>query len=217
MIKMNMFDYEVEKLQMDGIDMLKALKDKCASACFFDPQYRGVLDEMKYGNEGKDRQIDRCKLPQMDENIIGNFIVEIGRVLKPSGMMFLWIDKFHLLNGFRDWFADTDIEVVDMIVWNKEVFGMGYRTRSQCEFLIICQKNPIKSKGVWSDHSIADIHNWKIKRKKHVHEKPYGLLYKLVKTCTKIDDLVVDPAAGSYNVGKVCMELNRRFKGCYLK
>lgn len=41
------------KNKADGLDLLRSLKDKTIKTAFFDPQYRGVLDKLKYGNEGK--------------------------------------------------------------------------------------------------------------------------------------------------------------------
>src|SRR4051794_36876076 len=68
------------KLKMDGLTLLKSLKDYSVSVIFFDPQYRGVLEKMNYGNEGE-RQIQRSKLPQMNEKAIISFVREIDRVL----------------------------------------------------------------------------------------------------------------------------------------
>ena len=76
------------KLKMDGLDLLKLLKDNSINVVFFDPQYRGVLDKMNYGNEGE-RQIERSKLPQMNEKKIASFIKEINRVLQASSHLFL--------------------------------------------------------------------------------------------------------------------------------
>lgn len=55
------------KNKANGLDLLRSLKDKTIKTAFFDPQYRGVLDKLKYGNEGKGRGKARCDLPQMDE------------------------------------------------------------------------------------------------------------------------------------------------------
>ena len=41
--------------KMDGLVLLQGLEENSIRACFFDPQYRGVLDRLKYGNEGKSR------------------------------------------------------------------------------------------------------------------------------------------------------------------
>ena len=73
---------------MDGLNLLKALEENSINTVFFDPQYRGVLDKMNYGNEGE-RQIQRSKLIQMSEKKITLFIKEINRVLKPSSHLFL--------------------------------------------------------------------------------------------------------------------------------
>ena len=37
---------------IDGLSLLSQIKDDSISCCFFDPQYRGVLDKLHYGNEG---------------------------------------------------------------------------------------------------------------------------------------------------------------------
>jgi site-specific DNA-methyltransferase (adenine-specific) len=36
----------------DALALLGSLSDCCTPLVFFDPQYRGVLDKLKYGNEG---------------------------------------------------------------------------------------------------------------------------------------------------------------------
>jgi site-specific DNA-methyltransferase (adenine-specific) len=36
----------------DALDLLRALPAGCAPLAFFDPQHRGVLDRLKFGNEG---------------------------------------------------------------------------------------------------------------------------------------------------------------------
>jgi hypothetical protein len=76
------------KLKMDGLTLLKSLENSSVSIVFFDPQYRGILDKMNYGNEGE-RQIERSKLVQMNEKKIISFVREINRVLKPSSHLFL--------------------------------------------------------------------------------------------------------------------------------
>jgi site-specific DNA-methyltransferase (adenine-specific) len=76
------------QLKMDGLTLLKSLENYSVSVVFFDPQYRGVLDKMNYGNEGE-RQVERSKLIQMDEKKIISFVREINRILKPSGHLFL--------------------------------------------------------------------------------------------------------------------------------
>ena len=196
----------------DGLDLLADINNSSIATAFFDPQYRGVLDKLKYGNEGKTRGKARSELQQMDEITIIKFIKEINRVLKDSGHLFLWVDKFHLCQGVLDWFVDTDLNLVDMIVWDKGKIGMGYRTRRKSEYLIVFQKSPVRAKDCWTDHSIPDI--WEEKTEKvHPHSKPIELQKRLIEATTKEGDTILDPASGGYSVFEACKLLNRDFIG----
>ncbi|WP_258360563.1 site-specific DNA-methyltransferase [Moorella sulfitireducens (nom. illeg.)] len=195
----------------DGRDLLVAIFDNCVPCVFFDPQYRGVLDKLSYGNEGVSRGMQRSMLPQMTENIIREFISGISRILIPSGHLFLWVDKFHLCEGVSNWLPEN-MQIVDMVVWNKQRMGMGYRTRRQCEYLLVVQKKPIRAKGVWAVHDIPDIWEEQISGD-HPHAKPVLLQARLIEAVTNRDDVVVDPAAGSYSVLAACQMTGRTFLG----
>lgn len=202
--------------KIDGIKLLKNIKDEVITTAFFDPQYRGILDKMNYGNEGKERGKARCDLQQMDETTIKSFITELNRVVKPSGHLFLWVDKFHLCTGVLDWFVNTDFQLVDMITWDKDKIGMGYRTRRKSEYLIIFQKEPIRAKDVWLLHNIPDV--WKEKVvKTHAHSKPIELQKQLIISTTKPGDVVCDPCSGGYSVFNACKAVNRDFIGGDIK
>ncbi len=200
--------------RMDGLRLLGQLADASVPAAFLDPQYRGILDRMKYGNEGKGRGQKRSALRQMGEEEIRNFIGEIGRVLVPSGHLFLWVDKFHLCTGIGPWFEGTELEVVDMVTWHKGRIGMGYRTRRSSEHLVAVQKAPKRAKGVWTAHDIPDVWTEAAARGGHTHAKPVGLQMRLIEAVTAPGDVVVDPAAGSYSVMEACLASGRRFLGC---
>lgn len=200
------------KNSIDGLALLRAIHSGAIAAAFFDPQYRGVLDKLKYGNEGVLRGQGRASLAQMREEDIRAFISEIERVLRPGGHLFLWMDKFHVCEGVRPFVAHTSLETVDMLVWDKQRLGMGYRTRRTAEYLVVFQKPPKRARGVWTDHSIPDI--WAERTgKSHPHEKPVDLQARLIAATTSPGDWVVDPAAGSYSVLAACNIAGRRFIG----
>ncbi len=196
----------------DGLKLLDSINDKTIATAFFDPQYRGVPDKLRYGNEGKGRGKARCVLPQMDERTIVSFIYGIDRVLKDSGHLLLWVDKFHLCQGVRRWIDGTDLNLVDMIVWEKGKIGMGYRSRRKSEYLMICQKNPVKAKACWTDHSIPDV--WaEAKPSIHPHSKPIELQRRLIAATTNEGDVVLDPASGGFSVFEAFKSLGRDFVG----
>lgn len=206
----------------DGIALLAQTGSATAKAAFFDPQYRGVLDKLSYGNEGVNRGQARCNLPQMSEDVIMEMIKELDRVLLPSSHLFVWIDKFHLCEGIQTWFAGTELDVVDMITWEKiskqgaPLLGMGYRTRRVSEYLVVAQKLPIRAKKCWTDHGIPDVWQEQV-TKTHPHSKPIELQKRLIEAVTEPGDLVIDPAAGGFSVLEACRQSDRNFLGCDLK
>lgn len=195
----------------DGLELLGSLETGSVRAAFFDPQYRGVLDKLSLGNEGA-RQKGRAQLTQMPEPVICQFIQELDRVLAPSGHLFLWVDKFHLCQGIDSWIAGTCLNQVDLITWDKERIGMGYRSRRRSEYLYVLQKTPTRAKGVWTVHNIADVWREKVGRH-HPHCKPVQLQAALIGATTKPGDLVVDPAAGSFSVMEAALATGREFLG----
>ena len=203
--------------RMNGYDLLKSVRDGGAKLVFCDPQYRAVLDKMAYGNEGA-RQKGRASLPQMPEAQIGRFLRQIERILAPSGHLVLWTDKFAIGTG---WHVSVlrhlqELQLVDLICWNKLRPGMGRRARCVSEYAVIVQKNPIRAKGIWTDRAIWDCWPEMADRGRHPHAKPHLLMERLIRATTKRGDLVVDPCAGGYGVLAACELSGREFLGCDL-
>ncbi len=204
------------RLKMDGLAFLALLPENAIPVAFFDPQYRGVLEKLSYGNEGKSRGRRRSALEQMNEDIVGQFIRGIYRTLLPSGHLFLWVDKFHLCQGVRDWLDGTGLDIVDLLTWDKGTFGMGYRTRRRAEYCIVLQKRPRKAKGVWRSHDIPDVVREKVSQRDHPHAKPVDLQGDLMAAVSHEGDFVIDPAAGSFSVLEAALIRRRTFLGCDL-
>ena len=204
------------RLAMDGLDFLAMLPEAAFPVAFFDPQYRGVLDKLRYGNEGVQRGRLRCSLEQMPEDTIAQFVRGIDRALMPSGHLFLWMDKFHLCQGFRHWLDGTALDIVDLINWNKGRMGMGYRSRRVTEYCVVLQKQPLRAKGVWKTHNIPDTWKERADTSEHPHGKPIGLQGELIAAVTHSGDYVIDPAAGSFSVMEAARRRGRNFLGCDL-
>lgn len=202
------------RLKMDGLKLLGDIADGCIAAAFFDPQYRGILDKLCYGNEGASRGKRRSDLRQMTKDEIAAFIGEIARTLKPSGHVFLWVDKYELLNGFRHWLEGSALHVVDLIGWDKCRMGMGYRTRRVTEYCLVLQKPPLRAKGVWTSHTIRDTWQEKVDTSGHPHRKPIGLQTALMEAVTHEGDIILDPAAGDFTVLEAAGACGRNFIGC---
>jgi len=199
--------------QGDALTLLQSLPDGCAAVAFWDPQFREVLDKLAYGNEGA-RHGARCNLPQMSADYIDACLREIGRVLRPSGYCFRWIDDFGLCEGHHLRIGSDCLGRVGLMAWDNQRMGMGYRLRQHGDHLLVLQKPPIKAKTTWSDHGIANRWSEKVDRKIHPHVKPAGLIERLIAAVTLPGDLVIDPAAGSFVVMHAALRLGREFIGC---
>ena len=204
------------RLKMNGLSLLEKLPEASFSAAFLDPQYRGVLNKMSYGNEGESRGKARCQLEQMDDETIATFVFGISKALMPTGHLFLWMDKFELLNGFQSWLNFTDLDVVDLVNWDKGKMGMGYRSRRVTEYCVVAQKKPKKAKGVWKIHNIPDTWREKAPPGKHPHRKPINLQSELLTAVTNEGDIVLDPCAGDFTVMEAARMRQRNFLGCDL-
>lgn len=205
------------KNKMNGLELLSVIESNSIPCVFFDPQYREDMNALAYGNEGIGRGKNRCSLPQMSTDTITVFATEIARVLKESGHLFLWVNKFILREGVADiWFKNTGLTFVDMLIWDKKRIGQGRRTRCRFEVLLVLQKPPKRAVGIWNDHGIPDVWEERIEqpRKKHAHSKPIQLQSRLISAVTQIGDIVLDPCAGGYSVLDACKRTGRNFLGC---
>ena len=205
-----------KRLKMDGLKLLAKVPGESVPVAFLDPQYRGILNKMGYGNEGKSRGKKRSALVQMETDMIISFVREIDRTLIPTGHLFLWLDKFELLNGFQQWMEGTALDVVDLVSWDKARMGMGYRTRRSTEYCLVLQKKPRKAKGVWKIHNIPDTWREKAPQGTHPHRKPIELQGSLLAAVSNEGDIVLDPAAGDFTVKSAAEMHSRNFLGCDL-
>jgi site-specific DNA-methyltransferase (adenine-specific) len=51
-----------------------------------------------------------------------------ARVLRPSGYLLQWVDAFRLCEAYHLRVADV-FKCVDLIAWDKQRIGNGYRSR----------------------------------------------------------------------------------------
>src|SRR5262249_35878264 len=161
-------------------------------------------------------QKGRAALPAMTADYIDACLREIGRVLRPSAYCMRWVDAYQLVEAHHRRIADC-LTPVDLIAWDSEHFGMGYRARRCGDYLLVLQRPPIKARSTWSDHGIRDRWREKVARHIHPHAKPVGLIKRLIGAVTQPGDLVVDPCAGSFVVLRAAMEMGRDFIGCDIR
>jgi site-specific DNA-methyltransferase (adenine-specific) len=138
----------------DALVLLHSLPDYCTPLVFFDPQHRDALDKLAYGNEGA-RQKGRALLPAMTSDYVDDCCREVARVLRPSGYLLQWVDTFRLCEAYHKRIVDA-LKCVDLIAWDNQRIGNGYRSWRRRDYLLVLQKPPIAAKSTWRDHSIPN-------------------------------------------------------------
>src|SRR5262249_18604867 len=137
----------------DALELLRSLSDSCSPLIFFDPQHRSIMDKKKYGNEGE-RQRGRARLPAMSESYIDSCCIESARVLKSSGYLLRWMDKYCLVEAHHHRISREVFERVDLIAWDNLRPGQGDRARNRGDYLLVLQKPPKKARATWRDRGI---------------------------------------------------------------
>ena len=134
----------------------------------------------------------------------GGAIPELYRVLKDDTYAFLsigWTEMDWVLPLLRNYF-----EVKACIVWYKNQFGIGYYTRPQHEFNLLC----LKGKPKPPDNAPSDV--WEIAKVyalEHSCQKPVELEEKAISLYSQQDGIILDPFLGSGTTLVACKELNR--------
>jgi len=201
--------YQLNTKQVgEAVEFLTSLSEKSVNVAFLDPQYEKVANVV---------HVDYPLSFQTDYQI-QQIVKEVSRVIKPSGFLFLWVNKA-LLGSDRivNWLLQApSLKIVDSLVWYKRgTLGLGSWLRSNAEFCFILQNHPTNSKlftnrsfgSVWEEASLST------QRRDHPHQKPFFLIKSLIEATTQEGDLVVDPCAGSFVVLEACQSIGRQFLG----
>jgi hypothetical protein len=83
-IEVPRFDLDARNVG-DALALLRAVPTEFTKLVFWDPQFRQLLDEQRYGNEGINRGKRRKQLPAMSPKFIASCNAEIRRITVPSG------------------------------------------------------------------------------------------------------------------------------------
>ena len=69
---------------------------------------------------------------------------------------------------------------------------------------------------IGDEDKIPDVWREKVERQGHTHKKPVKLQAALIEAVSNPNDVVIDPAAGSFSVLEACKDKGRNFLGCDL-
>jgi len=223
----------------DSIIELKKLPDESIDLIFADPPYfmqtEGELKRPEGSTfAGVDDKWDKFKGYNEYDEFCFNWLKECKRVLKKNGSIWV-IGAFQNIYRIGYIMQNLGFWILNDIVWSKPNAApnfAGTRFQNSNETILWCAKDK-NSKYTFNyktmkylnegkqDKSVWEIGicigNERLKgmdgKKIHSTQKPEKLLYKIILSSSKPNDIVLDPFFGTGTTGAIAKLLGRRYIG----
>jgi len=191
---------------IDCLDGFKEIPNNTIDLIVTDPPFFLKLDHHKTRTWFKRNFADLG----MIESFFKQVFSEIGRVLKPTGRIYVFCDGQSYPLFWYHLFPFT--KKVRPLIWDKKTSINGYSWRHQHELIIFAEMPeaiPVKT----GDGDILRYSAVPVRKRKHPAEKPVDLLKRFIEKSSDEGDLVLDCFAGCGSTLIACEELNRNYIG----
>ena len=225
--------------QGDCLEILKTFPDKSVDLVFADPPYNMQTEGELLRTDGSSfsgvtEKWDKFNSLHDYDVFSKQWLTECKRVLKDDGAIWV-IGSFQNIFRLGYIMQDLGFWILNDVIWSKPNavpnFG-GTRFQNSHETLIWCSKSKgskyqfnyktmkhlngdKQMKSVWNigicigNERLKDTEGKKI----HSTQKPEQLLYNVILSTTKVDDLVLDPFFGTGTTGAIAKRLGRHYVG----
>ena len=190
--------------QGDCLQLMKDIPDGSVDLVLTDPPYGINLTPQR--EEGKFKNT----VVLNDDNLhwLETCVCELYRISKNAICVFCGWQK---IDVFKQAFEKMFI-VKNILVWDKDWFGMGNNYRPNYELCLLCCKTNVVTKSK-NKSNILKYRRVSPTKLLHSCEKPVALLEDLISELSNEDDIVFDPFMGSGSTGVACVNTGRRFIG----
>ena len=198
-----MIDYDYIECG-DCLELMKELPDESIDLVLTDPPYGIDLTPQRESGKFKNTKVIN------DNNLdwLPDLVSELYRVSKNTVLVFCgWqnIDKFKI--EFEKLFT-----VKNILVWDKDWFGMGNNYRPNYELCLLCCKTNVTTKSK-NKSNILKYRRIAPQKLLHSCEKPIALLEDLITELSNEADTVLDCFMGSGSTAVACVKTNRHYIG----
>ncbi len=223
----------------DCCDVLGGLPDRCADVVFADPPYNLQLrNELRRPDnsvvDAVDDAWDQFDSFQAYDQFLRRWLSACQRILKDTGTLWV-IGTYHNVYRLGAIMQDLGFWLLNSVIWEKANPTPQFRGVRFCnahEEMIWAAKSQDSAKGYTFNYQDLKVENggkqmrsvWRFPicngdarkraadgKKLHSTEKPLPLLERVIRSCTKPGDLVVDHFAGTGTTGEAALRLGRRF------
>ena len=223
----------------DCIKSMRSLPDNSIDVIFADPPYNLQLkNDLSRPDSSKVNGVtegwDRFKSFEEYDKFTKDWISEAQRILKPEGTIWV-IGSYHNIFRVGNAMQNLGFWILNDIIWYKSnpmPNFKGTRFTNAHETMIWASKNH-NSKYNFNYHAMKSLNegiqmrsDWYIPicsggerikdsngNKIHSTQKPEALLYRVLLSSSKKDDIILDPFFGTGTTGAVAKKLGRNFIG----
>ena len=198
---------KIDLRQGDCLELMKSIPDGSVDMVLTDPPYAINLTPQRDTSKFKNTKV-------LNDNTLDwlpKMVEECYRISKNVVLVFCgWqnIDKFKIE-------LEKKFAIKNILVWDKDWFGMGNNYRPNYELCLLCCKTNITTK---SNNKSNILKYRRISPQKLLHscEKPIPLLEDLITELSNPQDTILDCFMGSGSTGVACKNTNRNFIGIEL-
>ncbi len=223
----------------DCIEKLKSIPDKSVDMVFADPPYNLQLNNRLSRPDdsvvnGVNDTWDKFKSFSDYDDFTYNWLKEIHRIMKDNATIWI-IGSYHNIFRVGSILQNLGFWILNDIIWIKDnpmPNFKGTRFTNAHETLIWASKNQT-SKYLFNYEAMKALNDdlqmrsdWNMPicpkaerlkndlgEKVHSTQKPEHLLYRVILSSTKENDVILDPFFGTGTTGAVAKKLNRNFIG----
>lgn len=217
----------------DCTQIMNEISDESIDVIFADPPYflssGRTMDIAGRTVNFEKGEWDRCRsLPEIDK--FNSLWISIARKkLKENGT--IWVSgTFHNMFSIIRILKDYNFKIINVVTWQKEnpkEIIDGQHLTFSAEFIVWARKSQF-GKHVYNFELMKNLNGgkpltdvWKITSPElwerrcgsHPTQKPLLLLYRILLLCTRKEDIILDPFAGSCTTGIAAKLLGRHFIG----
>lgn len=210
---------ELNKIyNIDCIDGLKQLRDESVDLIIIDPPFNS---ETKMGSPF--RPNSKAKMSEEEWFIynnmssrgyitwMNNIFKELYRVLKKGSHVYTFCNWKNIRNTMDVLEVNFFVQK-DLLVWDKEHFGVGFFYRPQTEFILFSYKGT-KPKQLNSNAQANIIRLKRVNNPYSLVQKPVELIKKFIELSTQEGDIVLDCFIGTGTTAIASKETKRNFLG----
>ena len=197
----------VDLKQGDCLEVMSEIATGGVDLVVTDPPYGISLTPQRENGKFKNTKVlNDDNLDWLDE-----WVNEIYRVSKNIVCIFCGWQKVDVFKQA----LEKKFICKNILVWNKDWFGMGNNYRPNYELCILCCKTNLKTKSN-NKSNILTYRRLSPTKMLHSCEKPVALLEDLIYELSNEGDIVLDCFMGSGSTGEAAKNLNRNFIGIEL-